>query len=45
MGNYQKARMKRTSMQGIKIKSAAKNKSKKILRINKKNFQDEELPH
>ena len=28
-----------------KLKSAAKNKTGTILRINRKNFQDEELPH
>ena len=28
-----------------KLKSAAKNKTGTILRINKKNFEDEELPH
>ena len=27
------------------MKSAAKNKTRTILRINKKNFEDEEMPH
>ena len=28
-----------------KLRSAAKNKTRTILRLNKKNFEDEELPH
>ena len=45
MANYQEARVKLTNTQLNKLKSAAKNKTGTILRINKKNFQDEELPH
>ena len=45
MVNYQEARVKLTNTQLTKLKSAAKNKTGTILRINKKNFQDEELPH
>ena len=44
MANYQKARVKLTNTQ-IKIKSAVKNKTGTILRINKQNFQDEEMAH
>ena len=32
-------------MQLNKLKSVAKNKTGTMLRINKKNFQDKELPH
>ena len=45
MANYQEARVKLTNTQLNKLKSAAKNKTGTILRINRKNFQDEELPH
>ena len=45
MTNYQEARVKLTNTQLNKLKSAAKNKTGTILRINKKNFEDEELPH
>ena len=45
MANYQEARLKLTNTQLNKLKSSAKNKTGTILRINKKNFQDEELPH
>ena len=45
MGNYQEVRVKLTNTKLNKLKSAAKNKTGTILRINKKNFQDEELPH
>ena len=45
MENYQEARVKLTDTQLNKLKSAAKNKTETILRINRKNFQDEELPH
>ena len=45
MENYQEAIVKLTNRQLIKIKSTAKNKTGTILRINKKNFQDEVLPH
>ena len=45
MANYQEARVKLTNTQLNKLKSAAKNKAETILRLNKKNFEDEELPH
>ena len=43
--NYQDVRVKLTRTQLNKLKSAAKNKTGKTLRLNKKNFEDEELPH
>ena len=45
MANYQEARVKLKNTQLNKFKSAAKYKTETISRINKKNFQDEELPH
>ena len=45
MADYQKARVKLTNTQLNKLKSAAKNNTGTILRLNKKNFEDEELPH
>ena len=45
MANYQEARVKLTNTQLNKLKSAAKNKTGTILRLNKKNFEDEELPY
>ena len=45
MANYQEARVKLTNTQLNKLKSAAKSKTGTILRLNKKNFEDEELPH
>ena len=45
MANYQEARVKLTNTQLNKLKSAAKNKTGTILRLNKKNFEDEELSH
>ena len=45
MVNYQEARVKVTNTQLNKLKSAAKNKTGTMLRLNKKNFEDEELPH
>ena len=45
MVNYQEARVKLTNTQLNKLKSAAKNRTGTILRLNKKNFGDEELPH
>ena len=45
MANYQEARVKLTNTQLNKLKSAAKNKTGTILRINIKNFEEEELPH
>ena len=43
MINYRKTRVKLTNTQLSKLKSAAKNKTGTILRLNKKNFVDEEL--
>ena len=45
MANYQEARVKLTNTQLSKLKSASKNKTGTILRINKKNVEDEELSH
>ena len=45
MENYQEARVKLTNTQLKKVKSAAKNKTGTILGLNKKKFEDEELPH
>ena len=45
MLSYQEARVKLTNLQLSKWKSAAKNKTGTILRLNKKNFEDEEFPH
>ena len=45
MANYQEARVKLTNTQLNKLKSTATNKTGTILRFNKKNFEDEELPH
>ena len=45
MANYQEAKVKLTSIQLNKFKSAVKNKTGTILRINKKNFEDEKLLH
>ena len=44
MGNYQEARNKLTNTQLNKLKSAARNNTGTILRINQKKFEDEELP-
>ena len=44
IANYQDARVKLTNTQLNKLKSAAKNRTGTILRLNKRNFQDEELP-
>ena len=44
MANYQEARVKLTHTQ-LNMKSAAKNKAATISRLNKKNFENEELPH
>ena len=43
MANYQEARVKLTNTQLNKLKSAEKNKTGIILRLNKKNFEDEEF--
>ena len=45
MRNYQEARIKLTNTKIKKIKSAAKNKIGTMLRLNKKNFENKELPH
>ena len=45
MANYEEARMKLTNTQIRKLKSAGKNKTGTRLRVTKKKFQDEELPH
>ena len=45
MVNYQEVRAKLTNTQLNKLKSAAKNKTGTILRLNKKNFESEELSH
>ena len=45
MSHYQEARVKLTNAQLNKLKSTAKNKTGTTLRMNKKNFEDEELPH
>ena len=45
MANYKEARVKLTNKQLNKSKSAAKNKTGTILRLKKKNFENEELPH
>ena len=45
MGNYQTTRVKLTNTQLNKLNSAGKNKTGTILSLNKKNFQDEELPY
>ena len=44
MANYQEVKVKLTNTQLNKLKSAVKNKTGTILRLNKKNFEDEELP-
>ena len=45
MAYYQEAIVKLTNTQLNKLKFAAKNKAVTTLRITKKKFQDEELPH
>ena len=45
MTYYQEARVKLTNKQLNKLNSEAKNKTRTILRLNKKNFEDEESPH
>ena len=45
MANYQEARVKLTNTQLSKLKSATKNKAGTILRLNKKNFEDGQLPN
>ena len=45
MANHQEANVKLTNTQLKKVKSAAKNTTETKLGLNKKNFEDEELPH
>ena len=45
MAIYQEAKVKLTNTQLSKLKSAAKNKTGTIFRLNQKNFEDEELPY
>ena len=45
MVNYQEVKVKLRNKQLNKLKSAGRNKRETILRLNKKNFEDEELPH
>ena len=45
MVNYQEAWVRPTNKRLKKFKSAAKNKTRKILRLTKKNIEDGELPH
>ena len=45
MAHYQEAWVKLTNAQLNKLKFAAKYKRRRILRITKQNFQDEELLH
>ena len=45
MTNYEEVRVKLTNTQSNKLKSTAKNKTGTMLRVSKKNFEDEELPH
>ena len=45
MSHYQEARVKLTNAQLNKLKSTAKNKTGTTLRMNKENFEDEELAH
>ena len=45
MVNYQEVKVKLTNTQLNKLKLGAQNKTRAILRLNKKNFEDEELPH
>ena len=45
MANYQETRVKLTTTQLNKLKSAAKINTGTTLRTTKKNVQDEEVPH
>ena len=45
MANCQETRVKLTNTKLNKLNYAAKNKTRTILRLNKKNFADEKLPH
>ena len=45
MANYQAVRVKLINRQLNKLSLQQKSKTGTILRVNKKNFEDEELPH
>ena len=45
MANYEEARVKLKNTRLSKLKSEAKSKTGTTLRLNKKKFEDEELPH
>ena len=45
MTNYEEARVGLTNTQLSKLKSEAKNKTRTILKLNKKSFEDKELSH
>ena len=45
MVNYEEGNIKLKNTQLNELKSAAKDKTGTVLRINKKNFQDEEFLH
>ena len=45
MASYQEPRVKLTNTQLSKLKSVSKKKTGTVLRLNKKNFEDEELLH
>ena len=45
MVNYQEVKVKLINTQLNKVKSSVKNKTGTISRVNKKNFEDEELSH
>ena len=45
MANYQEVIVKLTNTHLNILKSATKNKTRTILRLNKKKIEDEELPH
>ena len=45
MANYQEVRVKLTNAKLNKLKATANNKRGTISRLNKKNFEDDELPH
>ena len=45
MANYQEVRVKLTNTQRNKLKSAAKNKTGTMLRLSKKNVEDEKFIH
>ena len=45
MANYQESRGKLTNTPLNKLRSAAKSKTRTILRLNNKDFEDEEFPN